>query len=223
MNCLLHKVGHIAMSFTCSYKCDSERGSPLVSFFVIWKTFHKYPHIEKTQRMIMMTQAKRGMGTCCSCRSSCRMMTTSIGSIFRVTNLLCGEFIGRTKASEEELWCFLWSAPEKKRLSKQSWGWWFETPLRPLWLHCSRLSDFGLSWNIWESYGAIHFMSQRFCTTGKYSAVVERLMNQTMHYGAEMTFTSHMTSFQVNDLSILILLQNKLNFKVVLTLIPWCD
>ena len=24
-----------------------------------------------------------------------------------------------------------------KRLSKQSWGWWFETPLRSLWRHCS--------------------------------------------------------------------------------------
>ena len=24
-----------------------------------------------------------------------------------------------------------------KRLSKQSWGWWFETPSRPLWLHCN--------------------------------------------------------------------------------------
>ena len=23
-----------------------------------------------------------------------------------------------------------------KRLSKHSWGWWFETPLRPLWRHC---------------------------------------------------------------------------------------
>ena len=23
-----------------------------------------------------------------------------------------------------------------KRLSKQSWGWWFETPSRPLWRHC---------------------------------------------------------------------------------------
>ena len=23
-----------------------------------------------------------------------------------------------------------------ERLSKQSWGWWFETPLRPLWRHC---------------------------------------------------------------------------------------
>ena len=24
-----------------------------------------------------------------------------------------------------------------KRLSKQSWGWWSETPSRPLWRHCS--------------------------------------------------------------------------------------
>ena len=24
-----------------------------------------------------------------------------------------------------------------KRLSKQTWGWWFETPLRPLWRHCN--------------------------------------------------------------------------------------
>ena len=26
-----------------------------------------------------------------------------------------------------------------KRLSKQSWGWWFETPPRPLWRHCNVL------------------------------------------------------------------------------------
>ena len=26
---------------------------------------------------------------------------------------------------------------QNKRLSKQSWGWWFETPSRPLWRHCN--------------------------------------------------------------------------------------
>ena len=26
-----------------------------------------------------------------------------------------------------------------KQLSKQSWGWWFETPPRPLWRHCNGL------------------------------------------------------------------------------------
>ena len=45
------------------------------------------------------------------------MMTSSNGNIFRVTGHLCGEFTGpcwipHTKASEAELWCFLWSAPE---------------------------------------------------------------------------------------------------------------
>ena len=44
------------------------------------------------------------------------MMTSSNGSIFRVTGPLCGEFTGlrwipRTKASDPELWCFLWSEP----------------------------------------------------------------------------------------------------------------
>ena len=44
-------------------------------------------------------------------------MTSSNGNIFHVTGHLCGEFTGprwipRTKASDAELWCFLWSAPE---------------------------------------------------------------------------------------------------------------
>ena len=69
------------------------------------------------------------------------MMTSSNGNIFRVTGHLCGEFIGHrwiphTKAGDAELWCFLWSALNK-RLSKQSRGWWFETPLRLLWRHCN--------------------------------------------------------------------------------------
>ena len=45
------------------------------------------------------------------------MMTSSNGNIFRVTGPLCGEFPGlrwspRTKASDAELWFFLWSVPE---------------------------------------------------------------------------------------------------------------
>ena len=44
-------------------------------------------------------------------------MTSSNGNIFRVTGPLCGEFTGRrwiplTKASDAELWCFLWSLSE---------------------------------------------------------------------------------------------------------------
>ena len=45
------------------------------------------------------------------------MMTSPNGNIFRVTGHLCGEFPGppwipHTKASDAELWCFLWSGPE---------------------------------------------------------------------------------------------------------------
>ena len=46
--------------------------------------------------------------------TSAFMMTSSNGNIFRVTGHLCGEFTGHpwillTKASDAELWCFLWS------------------------------------------------------------------------------------------------------------------
>ena len=59
---------------------------------------------------------------------------------FLVTGPLWGEFIGHrwnplTKASEAEPWCFF-NLRLNKRLSKQSWGWWFET-LRSLWRHCN--------------------------------------------------------------------------------------
>ena len=66
------------------------------------------------------------------------MMTSSNGDIFRVTGPLCGEFTGHqwiplTKASDTELWCFLWSTSD---------GWvnnenprWFETPSSSLWHH----------------------------------------------------------------------------------------
>ena len=68
------------------------------------------------------------------------MMTSSNGNSFRVTDPLCGEFTGQwsillTEASDAELWCFL-DVCLNKRLSKQSWGWWFETRSRPLWRHC---------------------------------------------------------------------------------------
>ena len=67
------------------------------------------------------------------------MMTLSNGNIFRVTGHLCGKFTGprwisRTKASDAELWCFF-DLHLNKRLSKQPWGWWFETPEWSLWRH----------------------------------------------------------------------------------------
>ena len=70
------------------------------------------------------------------------MMASSNGNIFRVTCHLCGEFSGHrwiphTKASDAALWYFL---NLNKQLSKQSWGWSFETPSRPLWRHCNEVT-----------------------------------------------------------------------------------
>ena len=61
---------------------------------------------------------------------------------FRVTGPLWGEFtcdrwITLTKASDVELWYFLWSTPEQK-LNSHSRLWWFETHWRPLWRHCNK-------------------------------------------------------------------------------------
>ena len=67
------------------------------------------------------------------------MMTSSNGNIFPVTGHLCGEFTGprwflRTKASDAEFDVFF-DLRLNERWSKQSWGWWFETLLCPLWRH----------------------------------------------------------------------------------------
>ena len=52
------------------------------------------------------------------------MMTPSNGNIFRVTDPLWGESTGPlTKASDAELWYFLWSAP--KQMLQQT----IETPV----------------------------------------------------------------------------------------------
>ena len=58
-----------------------------------------------------------------------------------------------------------------KRLSKQSWGWWFETPSRPLWRHCnalevSKLWDLGLKITfLWYLIGTTSYqISERSST-----------------------------------------------------------
>ena len=65
------------------------------------------------------------------------MMTTSNGNIFRVTGPLCGEFTGQrwiphTKPVTRSFDVYF-DLCLNRRLSKHSWGWWFETPSRPLW------------------------------------------------------------------------------------------
>ena len=61
-----------------------------------------------------------------------------------------------------------------KRLSKQSWGWWFETASCSLWRHCNEFVDlthlpqmivgvnFQFDWNIFVWYCIIMHIAQQF-------------------------------------------------------------
>ena len=70
------------------------------------------------------------------------------------------QWIPRTKASDAELWCF----PRlNKRLNKQSWGWWFETPSLSLWRHCNVFIWWAVQFNIVVNYG----ISQHNCVGEK--------------------------------------------------------
>ena len=44
-----------------------------------------------------------------------------------------------------------------KRLSKQSWGWWFETPSRSLWRHCKNSC-------LWAAFSMHHYAALSFRT-----------------------------------------------------------
>ena len=61
------------------------------------------------------------------------IVTSSNGNIICVTDPLWGESTPLTKASDAELWYFVWSAP----VSKQSKYRWFETPSGSLWRRCN--------------------------------------------------------------------------------------
>ena len=67
------------------------------------------------------------------------------GNIFRVSDHLCGKFAGNSPVSNEfpeqrpvtRSFDVFFDPGPNQRLSKQSWGWWFETPSCPLWCHCN--------------------------------------------------------------------------------------
>ena len=69
------------------------------------------------------------------------MMTSSNGNIFRVTGPLCGEFTGPgefpTQRPVTRSFDVFFDLRLNKRLSKQPWGWWFETSSWSLWRQCN--------------------------------------------------------------------------------------
>ena len=91
------------------------------------------------------------------------VMTSSNGNIFRVTGHLCGnspvtdEFPTKRPVTRSFDVFFDLHLRLNKRLSKQWWGCWFETPSRPLWRHSNvryfqRWRDFSRSVQIKEAH-----------------------------------------------------------------------
>ena len=80
------------------------------------------------------------------CVNKC-IMTSSNGNIFSVTGHLCEEFTGPgefpTQRPVPRGCDAFYDLRPNKRLSKQSWGWWFETLSCPLWRLCN---DIQVQW-----------------------------------------------------------------------------
>ena len=69
------------------------------------------------------------------------MMTSSNGNIFRVTGPLCGELTGPGEFPAQRpvtrSFDVFFDLRLNKRLGKQPWSWWFETPPWSLWRQCN--------------------------------------------------------------------------------------
>ena len=96
-------------------------------------------HIDQSSIFAMI-----GLGTCLSSNRYKVMMTSSNVNIFRVTGSLCGEFTGPSEFPAQRpvtrSFDVFFDLRLNKRLSKQPWGWWFETPSWSLWRHCISVS-----------------------------------------------------------------------------------
>ena len=93
------------------------------------------------------------------------MMTSSNGNIFRVTSPLCREFTGPgefpTQRPVTRSFGVFFDLRLNKRLSKQPWGWRFETPSWSLWRQCNVVIPFftcnpnintrhGFTWKLYQ-------------------------------------------------------------------------
>ena len=81
-------------------------------------------------------------------------MTSSNGNIFRVTDLWCGEFTVTDEFPAQRpvtrSFDVFFDLRLNERLSKQSWGWWFETQSRPKWRPRNVTMTFAFS-GLWRS------------------------------------------------------------------------
>ena len=75
---------------------------------------------------------------------------------------------------------FFFDLRPNKRLSKQSWGWWFETLSRPLWRQCNEVITSHTYYGIWLLIPAIDTCSWR--TNPHNKAVYSRCIRRYLMY-----------------------------------------
>ena len=72
-------------------------------------------------------------------------MTSSNGNSFRFTGPLCGECTGTDEFPAQRpmtrSFDVFFDLRPNKRLSTQSWSWWFKTPSWSSWRHCNGMGD----------------------------------------------------------------------------------
>ena len=105
-----------------------------------WKHFPRnWPFVRGIHRSPVNSPHKGQWRVALMFSFAINMMTSSNGSIFRVTGHLCGEFTGPgefpTQRPVTRSFDVYFDLCPNKWLSKQSWGWWFETLSCSLWCH----------------------------------------------------------------------------------------
>ena len=125
------------------------------------------------------------------CRAGVKaMMTSSNGNIFRVTGPLCGEFTGPGEFPAQRpvtrSFDVFFDLRLNKRLSKQPWGWWFETPSWSLWCHCNALPEpMGTQFNS-SHICAPRSCPSKYCTMLTYNSVwsgnTSAILNHNTHF-----------------------------------------
>ena len=86
-----------------------------------------------------------------------------------------------------------------KPLVKQSWGWWFETPLLSLWRHCN---DIAYSYYWWFHYSDVIISANASQTTGvsiAYQTVCLGVDKRTNQSSATLAFVRGVQRWPVNS------------------------
>ena len=93
--------------------------------------------IIKSQNVICSADTHNGVCSICDIQRGNTMMTSSNGDTIHGTGPFVREFFGEFPAQRPvtQIFDVFFELCLNKRLSEQSWGWWFETPSRSLWRH----------------------------------------------------------------------------------------